>query len=84
MLDICSYGVLLSCMWYTKWLPICPYFCSGLVGTLISSNPPSALRWMDLSSNTSFLLVVGLPREPLPVFETSIIVVDILSVVIVN
>jgi hypothetical protein len=39
---------------------------------------------MDLSSNIGFIPVAGLPAEPLPVFETSVVVVEILSVVIVN
>jgi hypothetical protein len=34
MLDIRSYGVLMSCMWYTKQILVYPYFCSGLAGTL--------------------------------------------------
>jgi hypothetical protein len=66
MLDIRSYGVLLSCMWYTKRLLVCPYFSSSLVGTLICLDPPSTPRWLDLSSGIGFVLVVGFPAEPLP------------------
>jgi hypothetical protein len=84
MLDIRSCGVLLSYMWYTKRLLICPYFCSGLAGTLSYSNPPSALRWMDPSSDIGFLPITELPTEPLLVFETFVVAVDISSVVIVN
>jgi hypothetical protein len=84
MLDIRFCGVLLSCMWYTKRLLICPYFCSGLAETLSSSYLPSAPRWMDLSSDIGFLPVAGLPAEPLPASETYVVAVDILSVVIVN
>ena len=83
-LDICSCGVLLSCMWYTKQLLICPYFFSGLAGMLSSSNPPSTLRWLDSSSGIGFHPFPGLPIEPLPVSETSVVVVDISSVVILN
>ena len=36
MLDICSYGVLLSYMWYTKWLLFCLYPCSSLFKMLSS------------------------------------------------
>jgi hypothetical protein len=71
-------------MWYTKQLLVCPYFCSGLVGMLISSNPPSSLRWLNPFSNISFLLVAGLHVEPLLLSETFVVAVDILSVVIVN
>ena len=83
-LDIHSYGVLMSCMWYTKQLLICPYFCSSLAGMLGSSYTPSALRWLDSSSDIGFLLVEGIPTEPLPMYETSVVTLDILSVVIVN
>jgi hypothetical protein len=51
---------------------------------LSSSNPPSILRWLDPSSDIGFLPFAGLPTEPLPVSETSVVVVDISSVVIVN
>jgi hypothetical protein len=71
-------------MWYTKRLLVCPYFCSGLAGMLSSSDPPSTLRWLDLSSDIGFLPVAGLPTEPLPMSETSVVAVDISSVVIVN
>jgi hypothetical protein len=84
MLEIRSYGVFPFCMWYTKRLLVCPYFCSGLVGTLSYLNPPSSLRWLDLYSNIGFLPVAGMPAEPLPMSETSIVVVDISSVVIMN
>jgi hypothetical protein len=41
MLGIHFCGVLLSCMWCTKQLLICPCSYSGLAETLNSSNPPS-------------------------------------------
>ena len=84
MLDIHSYGVLLSCMWYTKQLLICSYCCSSLARKLSSSNPPLSLRWLDPSSDIGFLQVAGLPVEPLPVSETYVVAVDISSVVVVN
>jgi hypothetical protein len=84
MLGIRSYGVLSSYMWYTKRLLIYPYFYSDLVGILSSSNPPSALRWMDLSLDIGFLPVAKLPTEPLLVSETSVVTVDTSSVVVVN
>jgi hypothetical protein len=59
MLDIRSYGVLMSYMWYTKRLLFCPYLCSGLVGMLSSSDPPSTPLWLDLSSDIGSLSVVG-------------------------
>jgi hypothetical protein len=80
MLDIHSYGFLSSCMRYTKWILVCPYFCSGLARMLISSNLPSTLRWLDLSTDIGFLPVARLPVEPLLVSETSVVVMDILSV----
>jgi hypothetical protein len=79
MLDIHSYGVLPSYMWYTKQLLVCPYFCSGLARTLSYSNPPSSLRWLYPFTNIGFLLVAGLPM-----FETYVVAMDILSVVVVN
>jgi hypothetical protein len=81
MLDICSYGVLMSYMWYTKLLLFCPYICFGLAGMLSSSDPPSSPLWMDLSSDIGSLQFVGLPIEPLPVSETSIVAKGISSVV---
>jgi hypothetical protein len=84
MLDICSCGVLPSSMWYTKQILICPYFCFGLAGMLIYSNPPLVLRWMDPSTDIGFLLVAGLLVEPLPVSETYVVTMCILSVVVVN
>jgi hypothetical protein len=84
MLDIRSCDVLPSCMWYTKRLLVCPYFCSGLAGTLSSSNPPFTLRWVDPSVDIGFLRVAGLPAKPLPVSETFVVAMDMLSVVAVN
>jgi hypothetical protein len=84
MLDIHSYGVLMSYMWYTKQLLFCPYFCSGLDGMLISTYPPSAPLWLDMSYDIGSLLVVGLPVKPLPMSETSSIAKGISSVVVVN
>jgi hypothetical protein len=84
MSDIHSYGVLQSYMWYTKRLLFFPYLCSGLVGMLSYLDPPSAPLWWDLSSNIGSLPVVGLPVEPLPRFETSIVAKGISSMVAVN
>jgi hypothetical protein len=39
---------------------------------------------MDLSSDIDFLPVAGLPVEPLPVSKNYVVIVDILSVVVVN
>ena len=84
MLDIRSYGVLMSYMWYTKRLLFCPCSFSGLDEMLISSYPPSSMRWLDLSSDIGSLPVVGLPIEPLPEFETFVVIKGISSVVVVN
>jgi hypothetical protein len=84
MLDIRSCGVLLSCMWYTSRILLCPYFCFGLDGTLSSSNPPSVPRWLDPCADIGFLPVVGLPTKPLPMFEIYVVAMGILSVVVVN
>jgi hypothetical protein len=84
MLYICSCGILLSCLWYTKQILVCPYFCSGLTGMLISSNPPSYRQWLDPSTDIGFPPVAGLLAEPLPVFETFVVVMGILSVVAVS
>jgi hypothetical protein len=84
MLGIHSYGVLLSCMWYTKQILFGPYPYSGLDEILSSSDPPSAPLWMDLSFDIGSLPVVGFPAEPLPGFENSIVARGISSVVIVN
>jgi hypothetical protein len=51
---------------------------------LSSSNPPSSLRWMDPFADISFLPVVGIHVEPLPMSETYVVAMDILSVVVVN
>ena len=40
MLGICSCGVLLSYMWYTKQILFCPYSCSVLIEMLDSSGIP--------------------------------------------
>ena len=71
-------------MWYTKLLLIYPYFCSGLAGTLSSSNPPLSLLWIDISSKIGSLLVGGLPIEPLPEFETYVVSRGISSVGAMN
>jgi hypothetical protein len=39
---------------------------------------------MDPSSDIGFLLVAGLPTEPLPASETFVLAMDISSVVIMN
>jgi hypothetical protein len=84
MLNIHSYGVLMSYMWYTKRLLFCPYLCYGLDGMLSSSDPPLDPLWLDLSFDIGSLLVVGLHVEPLPVSETSVVTKGISSVVVVN
>jgi hypothetical protein len=84
MLDIRSYGVLMSYMWYTKRILFCICSCSSLARMLISLDPPSSSRWLDLSYDIVSLPVAGLPIEPLPTSETSIVTVDISSVVTVN
>jgi hypothetical protein len=80
-----------SFLWYPYVLhvvhqttSIFPYFCYGLVGTLSSLDPPSTPRWLDLSCDIGFLLVARIPANPLPAFETSVVAVDISSVVIVS
>jgi hypothetical protein len=65
MLDIRSCGVLLSCMWYTKQLISCTCSYSDLGERLDSLDPPSVPLWLDMSYDTSFLLVVRLPTKPL-------------------
>jgi hypothetical protein len=64
-------------MWYTKWLLVCPWFCSSSAGTLSSSSLPSVLQWLDPSVYIGFLpvvgLPVGLPAEHLPVFENFVV-----------
>jgi hypothetical protein len=84
MLEIFSYGVLMSYMWYTKRLIFCPYLCSGLARMLISSDPPSTPLWLDLSSDIGSLPVVGIPVKPLPLSETYVAAKGISSVVAVN
>jgi hypothetical protein len=84
MLDIRSYGVLMSYMWYTKQLLFCPYLCFGLAGMSSSSDPPSAPLWLYLSSVIGSLPIVGLPVEPLPVSETFDVATDILSAATMN
>jgi hypothetical protein len=84
MLGTHSCGVLLSYMWYTKQLLFCPYPCSGLVEMSNSLDPPSAPLLLDLSSSIGSLLVVRLPTEPLPEFETSAISKGISGVVTGN
>ena len=44
MLDICSCGVLPSCMWCTKRLLVCPCSYFGSTEMLGSSNPLSILQ----------------------------------------
>jgi hypothetical protein len=51
---------------------------------LISSNPPSAPLWLDLSFDIGSLTVVGISVEPLHVSEDSIVTRGILSVVVVS
>jgi hypothetical protein len=84
MLGICSYGVLMFCMWYTKHILFFPYLCSGLPGMLSSSDPPSTPLWLDLSFDIGSLPIVGLLVDPLPGFETFVVAKGISSVVAVN
>jgi hypothetical protein len=65
-LDICSYGVLISCITYTKQLllSLSPY--SGSTEMSYSSYPISTLLLLDLSANTIFPLAVGMLEAPLP------------------
>jgi hypothetical protein len=84
MLDIRSYGVLLSYMWYTKRLLFCPYFFSGSNGTLSSLDLPSTPIWMDMCSDIGSLLVEGLLVKPLPASKTYVVTTDTSSVVVVN
>jgi hypothetical protein len=84
MLGTHSCDVLLSYMWYTKQLLFCPYSYSGSVEMLNSSDPPSTPLLLDLSSDIGSLLVVRLPTEPLPEFETSVVSKGISSVVAGN
>jgi hypothetical protein len=51
---------------------------------LSSSNPHLVLRWLDLSIDTGFLPVAGLPAEPLPMSENFVVAMVILIVVEVN
>jgi hypothetical protein len=84
MLEISSYGVLLSYMWYTKRLLFFPYLCYGLARMLSSSYPPSAPIWSYLSSGIGSLPVVGIPVQPLLVFETFFVSKGISSLVEMN
>ena len=84
MSDICSCGVLPSCMWYTKHLLVFPYSYSGLVEMLSSSSPPSTLRSLGPSVDTSFLPIARLPTEPLTASRNFVVAMDILSVGAVN
>jgi hypothetical protein len=51
---------------------------------LSSSDTPSSPLWLDLSLDIGSLPIVGLPVEPLPMFETFVVIKDISSVVVVN
>jgi hypothetical protein len=84
MLGIHSYGFLLSYMWYTKQILFGPYPYSDLDEMLSSSDPPSTLLWMDLSSDIGSLPVVAFSAEPLPRFENFVVARGISSVVVVN
>jgi len=83
-LDIRSYGVIFSCIGYTKQLMFSLYPYSGSLGMLGSSNPRSTPLLFDLSVDTSSLLVVRPPTEPLPEFGTSVVFMDISNVVTMN
>jgi hypothetical protein len=51
---------------------------------LSSSDPPSTPRWLDLSYDIGSLPIAGLPGDPLLASETSVVAVDISSVVTMN
>jgi hypothetical protein len=84
MLDIRSYGFLLSYMWYTKRLLFFPCYSSGLAGILSFLDPPSSPRWLDVSSDIGSLPVAGFPGEPLLASETFVVALDTSSVVTSN
>ena len=84
MLDIHSYGILLSYMWYTKQILFCSYPYSGLIEMLDSSYPPLSPLLLDLSSGVGSLPVVRLPVETLPELENYVVSKGILGVVEVN
>jgi hypothetical protein len=71
-------------MWYTKQILFCPYPCSGSVEMSNYSDPPSTPLLLDLSSGIGSLLVVRLPTEPFPEFETYVVSKGISSVVAGN
>jgi hypothetical protein len=73
MLGTHSCGVLLSYMWYTKQLIFSPYSFFGSVEMLNSSDPPSSPLLLDLYSDIGSLLVIRMPVEPLPKFETFVV-----------
>jgi hypothetical protein len=83
-LGIHSCGFLLSYMWYTTQLLFFPYPCFGSVEMLNSSDFPLAPLLLGLSSDISYLPVVGLPVEPLPRSENFSFSKGISSVVAVN
>jgi len=68
-LDIHSYGVLVSYMWYTKQLLFSFFPYSGYTKMLSSSYPPSAHLLLDLSFDIGSLPVVRMYVEPMPEFE---------------
>jgi hypothetical protein len=84
MLDTHPCDVLLSYMWYTKQCLFFPYSFSGLVEMLNSSDPPSSPLLLDMSFDIGSLLVVRLPAEPLPEFETPAVSKGISGVVVWN
>jgi hypothetical protein len=78
-LGIRSCGVLTSCIWYTKWLLVCPCSYSGSAEMLDSLNPPSIPRSLDLFVGTG-----SLPVARLPVSEIYVVVKGILSAEVVS
>jgi hypothetical protein len=84
MLGTCSCDVLLSYMWYTKQILFSLFSYSGLVGMRGSLDPPSTPIWLDMSFDTGSLLVVGLPVETLPKFETFFVSKGTSDVIIVS
>jgi hypothetical protein len=80
-LDIHSYDVLMSCITYAKQILffLFPYSCSFEMSD--SSDPPSTPLLLGLSTDTGFILDVGLLVEPLPDFGTFVVSKDTSSVV---
>jgi hypothetical protein len=83
-LEIHSYGVLLSFMWYTKQLLFSIFPCSGSIEMLSSPYPTSTPLLWDLSFDIDSLPFVRLSVEPLPKFGTFVFLMGIPNVVTVS